>query len=481
MGAATGVLGAGLVAAWLLAGGSSPVQAASQNSAQSGDGTRAAASSADSSTSPEDGSTGPGDSQRQGTPAAGPLANQDPDQLITPLTPEVVEHLRKVKRRVSGRKDDVFAKVGDSATVNKGFVQCFSKAKHVDLGKHQELADTVKFFREGNAAYGDPYRRDSKAAKVGWSSRQVVSGRPSPLLKEVRAISPRFALVMLGTNEIEPENLRRYSMRMREIVDKLTRRGVIPILYTVPPRNDDEEADALIPRYNLVLEAIARHRRVPLVDLHAGMIDLPNRGLAKDQLHPSVPIVNRRVDGCDLTDEGLQNGQNLRNLLTIKILDRLRTLVLAEEGEPDDAREHGSGTPGDPFRMDGIPFSWIGDTSKGSHDGIDTYPACDEDKQEAGPEDIYRLQLDRSMTVRAALLDGNDADMDLHVLGDEVSGKSCLVRGDRALRADLDPGTYHIAVDTFSGSGTERPGEYILVVDEAPEGEADDDGAAGDD
>jgi hypothetical protein len=396
------------------------------------------------------------------------------NRLLSPLTADVVARLKKTASEVD-RKDDVFAKVGDSATVNRAFMQCFSDAEDVDLAGRDHLEETVRFFRGGDAAYSDPYRRDSEAAKVGWSSRQVLSGRPAPLLREVRAISPRFALVMLGTNELERQNLRRYSLRMRRIVDALTSRGVIPILYTLPPRNDDPDADALVPRYNLVIEAVARGRKVPWIDLHAGMLRLPNRGIASDRLHPSAPVRGGKVRGCDLSTEGLRYGQNLRNLLTIRMLDRLRSLILEGEGSPAPGQmgPAGQGTAADPFQAGQAPFSLLASTKEAGSSQLSSYAGCDAEQNEGGPEQVHRFKVVEPGTVRVAALYDRDVDVDVHLLGDDVGGAACIARGDRALRAEVTPGTYHVVVDTFEGA--KHAGEYLLVVDTPPDDDASDD------
>jgi hypothetical protein len=54
---------------------------------------------------------------------------------------------------------------------------------------------------------------------------------------------------------------------MATIVDRLLAEGIIPILSTIPPRDDSASADRMVPRYNAVVRAIAQTRGVPLVDL----------------------------------------------------------------------------------------------------------------------------------------------------------------------------------------------------------------------
>ena len=62
-----------------------------------------------------------------------PAPGEPRPRFLSPLTPEVVSHLREIASRVPNRSDDVFAKVGDSATVNRGFIQCFADPESVRL------------------------------------------------------------------------------------------------------------------------------------------------------------------------------------------------------------------------------------------------------------------------------------------------------------------------------------------------------------
>jgi len=115
--------------------------------------------------------------------------------------------------------------------------------------------------------------------------------------------------------------LGRYTTRMETLVERLLDWGIVPVLSTIPRRNDDADADAQVPRYNGVIRDLAERRRLPLVDLEAALDALPRRGLASDGVHPSAPVVDGRAHGCDLSESGLEHGLNLR------MLDHLRTLV----------------------------------------------------------------------------------------------------------------------------------------------------------
>jgi len=83
---------------------------------------------------------------------------------------------------------------------------------------------------------------------------------------------------------------------------------------------------------------------------------------------------------------------------------------------------------------------------------------------EAGPEVVYRLVVDRALRVRAAVYDRGEVDVDIHLLGDRVGGDACLPACASLPGGRPGPGTYHLVVDTFVHSGTALAGEYLLTL-----------------
>ena len=126
------------------------------------------------------------------------------------------------------------------------------------LGAREHLRPTLDLYRSGSVGGTDPYRRGSLAATVGWSASAALSGSPSPLSRELDAARPRAATVMFGTNDIQSRDIFRYGANLLDITDQAIARGVIPILSTVPPRDDNADADLWVPRYNAVVLGVAR-------------------------------------------------------------------------------------------------------------------------------------------------------------------------------------------------------------------------------
>ncbi|MFH1462976.1 MAG: SGNH/GDSL hydrolase family protein [Pseudomonadota bacterium] len=390
------------------------------------------------------------------------------DRLQSPVTPWVRDRLTALIAGGDGLHPDVFMKVGDSITADPNALGCFAGAR-VDLGDRPELQATVEHFLTGEAGGSTPWDRDSRAAEVGETAAWALDGDPSPVERELSALSPAFAVVQYGTNDMQMGTtylsaIWSFGEAMLDLVDLLLERGVVPVLVTIPPRLDIAQADAWVPTYSAVVRGIAQGRQVPLVDLERGLRALDGYGLYGDGVH----LEPSSQGACVLTAAGLACGCNTRNLLVLDGLDRVRRAAL--EGEVlDEAGERllGGGTAEDPFVVDALPFTDVRDTREEGTRGMDRYPDCGSDADESGPEVIYRLDLARRTTVRLLVFDRGDVDIDLHVLGATVDQSTCVDRDDSDLELTLEAGTWHVVLDTYVASAEERAGEYLLVMVEA--------------
>lgn len=409
-----------------------------------------------------------------GDPDAGPLPDATPlpepegparypaDRLVSPLTPFAIDRLRSVMDRAD-RDARVFSKIGASATVSASYLHCFAGDQVALDGR--PLQPTIDWFLGGDVDGVTPFERQSEATVVGWHAGRALAGDPSPLQREIDAANPRFATIQYGTNDVGIVSLDTYGDNLLTVVDTLLDQGVIPVLSTVMPRGDSAQQDAKIPMFNTVVRAIAQARQIPLVDLHLAIRDLPDQGLANDQIHPSVYRPGGQRRACDFSEGGLQYGYNWRNLLTIQAFAGLVDALLWGEPAPDAPTPPlvGSGTPADPLQIDALPFVDARDTAVGPSAIIDRYPGCDAPQNEAGPEWVYTFEVTEPTAIEAFVLDRGDVDVDLHLLAADVNGDACLQRAHTQLVASLDPGRYHLVVDTFvSANGAARSGPYLF-------------------
>jgi hypothetical protein len=397
------------------------------------------------------------------------------DRVLSPLSPGLVAGLQALAEADPTLSDDVFIKVGASTSVSGSFLKCFAGTAY-DLGSHGALQSTRDFFAGGDAAGSDPFSRSSLAAKGGVSAGWALTGSPSPLEQELAAASPRFALVHYGTNDMGLgatylSALFPFAENLWNIIDLLRDRGVIPVLATIQRRGDRASADLWVPTYNGVIRAIAQGRQIPLVDMWLANEGLPDHGLASDGVHSAV----YPEGACILTDAGLRYGMNHRNLQVLTMLSRLEAAVLdGEASDPPQATLSGLGTPEDPVVIPALPFHDLRDTRSALSDTLDTYDGCGAPQDERGPEVIYALDVGVMTRVRVTVHDLGATDVDLHLLDETASTAGCLARHHQVLEATLQPGRWHLALDTFvSGGGTERSGEYLLSVVPCPADDPD--------
>jgi hypothetical protein len=406
----------------------------------------------------------PPDGAVDGTPApdAGPPLSGPArygQTTHSPITSSVAANLRAIAAAGPAQKEKVFAKVGDSNTVNSGFLHCFAGSS-VSWGSHGALAATVTHFKTDLGGGVTPFDRDSLAAVVGWPAHKAIAGSPTPLAQELGAISPRLAVVMFGSNDIGYDNIWQFGGAMLAIADQLIGKGVIPILTTIPPRADSTAANLQVPRYNAVVRGVGQARQVPVIDLHRELVPLPQQGLGSDGLH-----LNVKGGGCDLTSAGLQYGFNVRNLVTLEALGRVKAaLEGAPAPDPATAPLLGAGTAASPYLVDGLPFSDLRNTAGWPEKKVKSY-GCAATVDESGPEVVYRLELTKPTTLRALVFDGDDVDIDLHLLdGTGNAATGCLARDDKLIVKALQPGSYHLVLDTYVTGGVEKAGEYLLVL-----------------
>lgn len=392
-----------------------------------------------------------------------PPALYPTDRTLSPISPSVVRSLTAIDARGASLHGDVFAKVGDSITVSTAFMNCFA-GTNVNLAGRTELQPTIDLFKAGDAAGTNPFVRVSLAASVGKTAGWAITGAPSPLTQETAAIAPRYALVMFGTNDVGNGTayIHTFAANMLTLVDQLMADGTVPILSSIPPRDDNATVDLMVPRYNEVVRAIAQGRQIPIMDLHRELMSLPDHGLlTSDHVHP-----NSYAGGaCVFTNAGLQYGYNVRNLISLESLARTRAAVEGgTASDPPSVARVGDGTHARPIVIDALPFVDLADTSRSTSTDF-TFYSCAPSTNESGPEYVYQIVLNAPSALRATVFVRGNVDVDIQLLSD-LSSSACLMRNDKEIFAtSLNPGTYYLVVDSYvPADGVARAGEYILSV-----------------
>lgn len=393
------------------------------------------------------------------------------DRTHSPISAYVADHIREIAAMPAGndKKATVFAKIGGSTTASTNYMQCFqSDAAIKELP--MELMATLTHFRSEDLGMGvTPFSRVSVAAKAGFTSTDLVTGAPTPINDEVAAILPRFAHINIGTHDLEkdqPAELYTFADNLLGTVDTLITIGVVPILSTIPQRSDLPLKDVYVSRYNLVVRAVAQGRQIPLVDLNRELGMLPNLGLT-DMGDLSVFVSAMLDRPCHFSESALLNGYNERNLEDLRALDRAKQVVVDQVAEldPPGPGLKGAGTPDDPYQIPGLPFVDLQTTEGSPSDSFDNYPGlCDANKDESGPERVYRFELAKEVALRVMVFDRDMVDVDVQVLGEPTPDK-CLSRNDKEINGPLKAGTYYVVVDSYAGNVPGgAAGEYMLVV-----------------
>ncbi|HVP65916.1 MAG TPA: GDSL-type esterase/lipase family protein [Anaeromyxobacteraceae bacterium] len=430
------------------------------------------------------------------------------DRAQSPITSDIASRIAAVSAATSGLRAPVFMKVGDSITASTSsngvpagyFMVCFDprSGATVNLGSRPDLAAAVSYWQSVKATSTEtPFARVSLAAYPGWSADMSYAGCPNancPLLEEIAAVEPGTAVVMFGSNDslccgcglTDAQIASIYFYRMRYIVDTLLANGVVPILSSMPPRTDLTQSMAggcdgkQLGRATLFVNttrAIAQARQVPFIDFFREMWPLPNNGLSGDDVHPSVctDTVGEtcRFDAtpstCAPSQPWNQYGYNVRNLVTLDALDRVRQVVTGTASSLDSnaPRMAGSGTSASPFVAAQLPFADVRNTATDGQSRIGSY-SCAGSTPSPGPEVVYELVLSATTDLRIAVLDGGYATPGPFTLNLATApdGTGCLASSDRFLSLSLAAGTYYVIVDTVAKAGA----EFGLVIQECAAG-----------
>lgn len=374
----------------------------------------------------------------------------------SPMTKGIAQRLQQIRTAGRDNRANVFVKVGDSQTVNGGFMHCFAGSSF-DLADHDELESTRTFFLGPDGTGKATFARQSSAAKVGAAASWVLGG---PLTTELAASRPRYAIVMYGSNDIQlapSGGLAAYAKNMKALTDTLLKAGVIPILTSPPPRPLRSEdvaafgsagADVWAPRFATVVRGIAQGRQIPFVDLQRELRLIPKFGIGSDNLH----LNTAPLGACKLDAASLQYGTNVRNFVTLEALSRVRPAV--ESGVGTDTAEGltGGGTEVAPFVVPDLPFADLRSHRQSSpSDGPGVCASA------SSARFVYRFTLSARKTIYFGL-HGAGAST-LHVRGKSPS-TVCKTISKNEGALTLDKGEYEIVV----GASSSTSGEFLLTA-----------------
>jgi LysM repeat protein len=208
-----------------------------------------------------------------------------------------------------GRNPRVFAKVGDSTVENGFFFAGFDQGNYA-LGVYAYLQAVLD-------QYAGSFGRGSVAVGVGYHTTTVMDTaqtnpacRPGETLFEceLRLTNPSVVIIRLGANDVGmPDTFERV---MRRMVDQALNLGIIPVLGT---KADRQDAGNVV---NTIIRQIAADYMIPLWDFDVVAQTMPNRGLAADNVHPTVSFSRDYARA-----ETFQVGHAMQDLTALMTLD----------------------------------------------------------------------------------------------------------------------------------------------------------------
>lgn len=310
---------------------------------------------------------GCGSSDEEG-PAETPSGLADlPARESGPVLPDLSgragERLRSEVARADreGMNPDVFAKVGDSNTEwpqnlyglgcrevgygsNGGLepvVRRYAKVKFPDLEPFPECSPINSLTRRSTAAVSGVWTEwlmtpTAELPETGIAPpTEECEPAQTPLDCEIGLLSPRWVLIMSGTNDALLGMPLGDSFRdsIGRMVDRVRELGPVPVLSTLPPMaaaaHNGQSGEERVAEANEIIREVADRKGVPLIDLHAAL-DAPgmvSRGLATDGLHLGVYGGESQPDimrgSAMLTIPALKYGANRRNLIWLQVLEKL--------------------------------------------------------------------------------------------------------------------------------------------------------------
>jgi uncharacterized protein YgiM (DUF1202 family) len=250
---------------------------------------------------------------------------------VAPGIYNVTAHIREifVQGQKRGNRANVFSKIGDSIFGADWYLGPFTYSSET-LGGYEYLRPVIDYFSAATARDGNSFTNHSLSAHPGFSTFDVLDPgkadptvcKPSeiPLNCEYRMVRPAFALIMIGTNDAGGIAAPDYQRNLRRIVQTTVDDGIVPVLFTLPPRIDAPDHLSLVQQYNPIIASTAGEFNIPFVDYWAAVQPLPDRGVSGDGVHPSMASWQWGT-ATDLRQDNLRYGFPILNLLSLEALD----------------------------------------------------------------------------------------------------------------------------------------------------------------
>ncbi|MBN2386824.1 MAG: SGNH/GDSL hydrolase family protein [Anaerolineales bacterium] len=251
----------------------------------------------------------------EGSSPATPTATLALDAWMgMPVVPENVSaRVQEIYLRGQGLGNNpaAFSKIGDCDATTTWFLGEF-EGENYSLGEYQYLQGVIAYFRGSYSRESIAVQRGFTAASVLtplWADPEQCQTGETPLGCEVRLHRPAYALILLGTNDVNRPEV--FERNMRQVLDTLIDEGVVPILAT---KADNLEGDHSI---NVTIARLAYEYQLPLWNFWLAVQPLPNHGLQDDGAHLTFA-------GNHFEDPvRMRAAWPWRNLTALQVLDKI--------------------------------------------------------------------------------------------------------------------------------------------------------------
>lgn len=263
------------------------------------------------------------------SPVLTPAPGLEGELQNTPVLPVFSERVREIYEagQTLGNNPHVFSKVGDSNSASPQFLTQID-AGNYDLGNYSYLQETVDYF---SGSFALP----SQTAHGGFNFTAVVDpfvsdlryceSDESPLECEYRVNRPVIAFIMFGTNDLYDLSTENFQKRLDQIIQISLEHGVVPILTSYIQQREGGFWGKTL-EYNAIMLDMAQKYDIPLLNFWLAALTLPGYGISTDSMHLSSAEQEVSFNGAET-----EGGHDLRNLLTLLVLDQFRQEIIISE------------------------------------------------------------------------------------------------------------------------------------------------------
>jgi hypothetical protein len=257
-----------------------------------------------------------------------------------PQSWDYVDAMRRISAKFKGRPG-VVLHIGDSIT----YANPYSAWARNGEGKTPEDKAALAWMHTGKDNDTDGWwlcRVDlpggrSHTACGGIRVDEMLAGGKSKmpsLAKLIDSYKPQIVVFMLGTNDASAGRpVADYRRDLDKAVDLISNEGIICILSTIPPHIGRQ---GLARSYNEVVRAIAKERRLPLIDYEQEILkrrptDWNGTLMNKGDVHPTASTNGVKPTSAPSAENLKNSGYLLRGWLSVQKIGEVKRTVLDDK------------------------------------------------------------------------------------------------------------------------------------------------------